>query len=324
MTIAGPKGAVTLSIMFTIPVLINGDASFFPRRDLVIFIACGVILLTLLLSNFLLPVIAPKKYTSDEIQQQHDKEVNASIEILRRVVEQLVANQTKKNRRATQSVVRQYNERIKHIKQTNDIDGDDKRALRLYALQSEIEHVLWRIEIGEVDAPIGYKHIKRLNGQKAALKHRRQGLTLIQLPFKIRRIIGSYLTHLKFKMPGLQPSEKVLALREVQIESLSWIIEKLQNEISDSEFSSESIGALIIEYQRIMQMLRSVSPTATSVIASSQALIDVKRKGYAIELETIQEMFDDGCISRTTARTLRDNVRLMQLDLEDDELSETI
>ena len=58
-TLAGPKGAVTLSIMFTIPMsLASGEV--FPNRDLLIFLASGVILCTLLLANFAVPLLAPR------------------------------------------------------------------------------------------------------------------------------------------------------------------------------------------------------------------------------------------------------------------------
>ena len=57
-TIAGPKGAVTLSIIMTIP-LVMDDGTPFAQRDLIIFITSGVILCTLLLANFVLPLLSP-------------------------------------------------------------------------------------------------------------------------------------------------------------------------------------------------------------------------------------------------------------------------
>ena len=57
MTFGGPKGTITLSLMFTIPYTITGGA-WFPMRDELIFIAGGVIVVTLLLANFLLPLLA--------------------------------------------------------------------------------------------------------------------------------------------------------------------------------------------------------------------------------------------------------------------------
>ena len=83
-TFAGPKGAVTLSISFTLPYTI-ADGSLFTQRDELIFLASGVILLTLLLANFVVPVLAPKADNSGEEQ----KLARIHVEILNRVVRAL-------------------------------------------------------------------------------------------------------------------------------------------------------------------------------------------------------------------------------------------
>ena len=49
MTFGGPKGTITLSLMFTIPYTLAAGADF-PMRDELIFIAAGVIVVTLLLA----------------------------------------------------------------------------------------------------------------------------------------------------------------------------------------------------------------------------------------------------------------------------------
>lgn len=64
-TLAGPKGAVTLSIILTLPVTMN-DGSPLPMRSQIIFITSGVILCTLLLANFLLPMISPKEERKED------------------------------------------------------------------------------------------------------------------------------------------------------------------------------------------------------------------------------------------------------------------
>lgn len=58
-TIAGAKGAVTLSIVLTLPLAVASGAPF-PERDLIITVAAGTILATLLLADSTLPLLAPK------------------------------------------------------------------------------------------------------------------------------------------------------------------------------------------------------------------------------------------------------------------------
>lgn len=54
MSVAGVRGAVTLAAAMSIPLTIN-DGSAFPARDLIIFIAAGVIVASLVLANLALP-----------------------------------------------------------------------------------------------------------------------------------------------------------------------------------------------------------------------------------------------------------------------------
>ena len=75
-------------------------------RDELIFIAGGVIVVTLLLANFLLPVVAPKRGTDDSRAI-----TEASIEVLRRTVEELAERVTPDNRRAVMAVIDSYTKR---------------------------------------------------------------------------------------------------------------------------------------------------------------------------------------------------------------------
>ena len=84
-TIAGPKGAVTLSIIMTIP-LAMPDGSMFPNRDLIIFLAAGVILLTLLVADVALPRLAPRKQACEDCDERRR---NAQIEVLKATIAEL-------------------------------------------------------------------------------------------------------------------------------------------------------------------------------------------------------------------------------------------
>ncbi|BBP92273.1 hypothetical protein BsIDN1_58910 [Bacillus safensis] len=63
MTFSGVRGAVTLAGAFSIPFTL-ADGSPFPERHLIIFLAAGVILCTLILASVLLPLFIREKKTS--------------------------------------------------------------------------------------------------------------------------------------------------------------------------------------------------------------------------------------------------------------------
>ena len=87
MTFGGAKGTITLSLMFTIPFTVTWGVPF-PMRDELIFIASGVIVVTLLLANFMLPLLAPNR------DRMAPEMTEITIEILRKTVEELTGEST--------------------------------------------------------------------------------------------------------------------------------------------------------------------------------------------------------------------------------------
>lgn len=58
--LSGVRGAVTLAGAFSIPLVLNGGLAF-PERNLILFLAAGVILFTLLAASILLPLLSGKE-----------------------------------------------------------------------------------------------------------------------------------------------------------------------------------------------------------------------------------------------------------------------
>ncbi|RJG05759.1 Na+/H+ antiporter [Noviherbaspirillum cavernae] len=91
--LAGVRGAITLAGILTIPLLLP-DGSVFPARNLVIFLAMGVILLSLLTASAALPLLtrgltfAPQEQTVDA--ENHASRAAAEAAIHR--IEQIVAD----------------------------------------------------------------------------------------------------------------------------------------------------------------------------------------------------------------------------------------
>ena len=73
-TMAGIRGAVTLAAALAIPVKMSGGHAF-PARDLVIFLATGVILFTLILGSIALPLILRRMPAHEDTETQQEERV---------------------------------------------------------------------------------------------------------------------------------------------------------------------------------------------------------------------------------------------------------
>jgi len=310
MTLGGPKGTVTLAVILTLPQAIA-------QRQLILFLACGVIVVTLLLATFVVPVLAPQKKRHNT--EQLERDVQANLDILRVVIEELSARQTPENRAATQIVVRQYNDRIKRIKELNGIEDEPNMKLRLRTLAWEREFARNLIDADEVDRFAGYQYLMRLARMEELIMHQHSVRANLRQHFIRWRTFGRRsLQEIVHKVPGAELSETTQATRALQIKCYEHVVDKLHEELAgNSPANAEDISKLLIEYQRLLRTLRAAAPSITTFTTTQDKSADVERLGLEIELEQIQTRYDDGELSRVAAKRLRENVNLMQMDLED-------
>ncbi|MGE8150850.1 Na+/H+ antiporter [Pseudomonas vancouverensis] len=86
LTVGGVRGAVTLAGVMSVPLLMGGE--LFPERDLLIFIAAGVILLSLIAASIALPLllrgvdISPDEKRRSEVREAWRKTAEAAIHAL--------------------------------------------------------------------------------------------------------------------------------------------------------------------------------------------------------------------------------------------------
>ncbi len=320
MTLAGSKGAITLAIMFSIPLYVSDGTTIagFPNRDLLIFLASGVILLSLLLATFLVPKLAPRQ---DDPSVGRALDAEARAQILRTVIEELTARQTPEKRTALAPIISQYTDRLERFKDDKDLHDESDLELRLKVLEWEQEFVLDEIDKDEAPPLEGYQYVSRVARVESMLKHGKNRRLLFMR--SIRRFIAiarKALSKLKWKLrtPSSdeeRPSSQVR--REIQIRSYIYVCNRLRAEMADSDVQSEKISQLIAEYEHAISILRSPSPSITALTRKAEPDLDAMKLALRIELEQIQLAYDEGRLSRGAAQRMRENVYLMQVDLTD-------
>ncbi len=319
MTLAGTKGTITLSIVLTLP-LFTASGAIFPQRQLIIFLASSVILVSLLLANIAVPLLAGSKKVSVSDAQNSESEREAKVEILRNVIAGLAYHHKPGKYRATQAVIRSYNDRINRIKANETEEDPMKTELRLRALQWEREYIEQALDEDSVDKSDAFYVLHRILRQESLLKHS----TISPLTSaKIRQAhsFAKALVHRVIKgLPLASISEHAASRHELMIKSARYANEKLRELLKDSgDIPTEYVSTLFIENTRTMASMTPRRPSITSMtaIAMDDATEEILRRGFTLEMEGIQEMLEAGRISRSTARRLRENVVLMQIDLEE-------
>lgn len=316
VTLAGPKGAVTLSIAFTIPFL-TASGTLFPQRDLLTFLASGVILCTLLLANFLVPVFAPKKESDAE---DSDRIARVQVTILRKVIRELADRRTPDRKSATRAVIASYNARIKRIQAHNDLEQEPRDTLRIKILRAQQDHALKRIEIEDLDPVVGYRYIQRLARVQNLVTHRRNNHWIAKNAFRhFRFTLIVIWRSLLEAIPGASTTQRSDIDYELHLEGEQIAVDLLRGELLLDNFHAETIGSLLVEHERVLRTLQSSkpNPSITAITRTADKALEIEREGLLLELELIQEAYENGELTRCNAKSLRESVHLMQLDLED-------
>lgn len=315
-TVGGPKGAITLSIIFSIPFLLS-DGSAFPQRSLIIFLASGVILCTLLLANFALPVLAPKE-NNEYDQEEEERYMLTRIEIFRTVIERLLIDSTPENDTETKIVVSSYNNRIAHIRDAIDLEHPSSVQLRIQVINHQANMLIEAIEQHHLDPYEGFAYLRMLLHQKNLLTHTKHRFMSFHM---IIMSIVRFFRELKGSLEKRINQEKVqesIALKNIRIACERVAIDYLHSLVDDPRYPSEVVAKLLIGHERMLSVLESSDGPAERAIEQATANVDaIQRLGLQIESEVIADYYASGRLTRVQAKEMRDNVSLMMIDLED-------
>lgn len=338
-TLCGPKGAVSLSIASTIPFTVASGAVF-PQRDLLLFLVCGVIVVTLLLANFVVPLIAPKSETDDDDELDPEYE----IEMIQNVISGLKRRQTVENKQATGRVMRMYHRRLTAARRRS-VSGRQLRFLRQEVLLHQRDFIKEAIAHDEVDKRLGTTYLKRIDRMLKLLTRKK---TLLTSNRQTQPLAGSTSTMRKIQDQVTSTNETRKKLEfKIDVERVAVdYLELASHEQDDARV--QAALALLGEHKALLSALRAqlrALDNAQGIIASVPetagqhsivrtdtgslhlepttdpddlpGLADVQAEGLRLELDEIQEMYESGKISQSLAREMREEIYLLQMGLSD-------
>jgi len=173
ISLSGARGAITLASVMSIPmVLIDGTA--FPERDLIILIAAGVIVTSLLVTCFILPLFIDKKEKADK---KHEDQ--AYLEILQNVITELKGNINHDNEAEATIILTNYYSRIQKLyrkQNSRRVDRKEERNLRIKIYEWEKDNIATLLKAGKTDEPTAHFYLNMLEKQAEKLLFLMQNL----------------------------------------------------------------------------------------------------------------------------------------------------
>lgn len=339
-TIAGPKGTITLSIIFTIPLSIEGGAAF-PGRNVIIFVTAGVILCTLVIADLTLVRLFPNEHagaTEDDIR-------NAEITVLQNTIKELeskIAMGTHPEYEpATRSVIGGYRTRLNRARletaEYGDITGKlikevrEVQQKRAETLQAEIEQ-----HISKSEAAPYYELLRRV---RSSVGHYEKSISIGTRPSSLRGKYHAFMLRLRPREVTDERAELMYyqtCLFAIDMENAA--IEHLENVAKNADVTTEKVArALIDEYRGIEKTLQErVGYTGEQPGVDAGKLFNrapgklsekfrlartystmITAAALSIELDKIGELQATGAIGEDIAQKLRRNVYVLQMNAEE-------
>lgn len=329
-TLAGPKGAVTLSIIFTLPYLTNAGESFPHRADL-IFIASGVIVITLLLANFVIPLLA-------EPADEEDPEMAAARALVyKHVVGELSKMQRKDGDLATAVITRDYETRLAELDaEMADLDSHDRtiRQLRREMLEHQRRYLADLVAKGEIDPATARQcrsELKYSYGRSLRRNVERHSGNPLKPSREYRTPKHALRTALAFARRRAQPHEIADLFSEERLQSLRskmWrdTSEYLRN-IAESDDAARASAAqhLIDERHATLELFKEIG-SDTSIermrVFKAPDMRMLKARQYEVESaalraerEAIDKLHATRAITREQSLALREEVYKREVTL---------
>ena len=356
-TIAGAKGAVTLSIILTLPLTTQSGAAF-PQRDLLITIAAGVILATLLLADNLLPVLSKSPEADSDLPERlHEGEIavlEATLAELRRLLQS--ENSKAKYLPALRLTITRYTNRLFASRIT--VPGSGELVKKLVLHETEVQQkcleelrerhikthnpIPWDQIVDDITSirrSVGY--YGPIANIAATTNHRsRIAVALHELKLAAQRILDGEIRHLEdADQSYYQACLYALEMEYAELDDLERIANGDDEELAviasnlmiDHESAIESIWSRInindehdSSTTQVSYLLpynlssHKMSPHFRQQIADARKYADdVAENALRIELDQISRLQFEGVIDREVASHLRENVYYLQMTLSE-------
>lgn len=318
ISLTGVRGAVTMVAVLSVPTMLASGAEF-PQRSLILFIATGVILVTLLAATLFLPLLC--KTEKEQASSTNQLDFNAAlIRIFLATINRIKQEITARNEGAADELISEYKGMVKRIQNepnSPETEGylNQLTALKLLGLRAEADYLRGLLDNNQIDRRVYEKF-------EAALDRREEALSN-DVRFSVKYFLGKTLRawH-QFRRQTKPDQDKLMAqianVKDLQIKAFQAAIASLEQEQQQAQNKEEAdmIAAVILGYQGMIRRL--ARERAEQLEADEDLKHELRIKAMDSERQEIQRMYESGEISIEQSRKLRRHINYIESATLDD------
>jgi CPA1 family monovalent cation:H+ antiporter len=311
-TISGVRGAVTLAGAFTIPFAL-ADGSPFPDRSLIIFLAAGVILVTLLVASIFLPILAKTEKGNMEALRE-EMERTARIRTIDAAISSIRELMNDDNRGAAVSVIATYNQIRNRLKNVSDEHSDRLKLaeteIRMKALEVEAHYIEKLKKEGQVDRETTYLTEEHIHRMRLAVTNRMQYRRLfIWTIFKrgVYKLLQLFVPKNQERLKNRHAKTKKMIHLKVNMAKAA--IRYLNDHMTPE---NEDIYLVIIGEYNEMIMKFKLAKKGADPLNYTQMQREVRIKAFQAERDEVQNLYEEGEITIDIIRKIRKQINIRE------------
>ncbi|ETY75098.1 cation:proton antiporter [Lactiplantibacillus fabifermentans] len=355
--LSGVRGAITMAGVFTIPTVIaNGDA--FPERSLVLFIAAGVIIVSLVAAAGILPLMASKSLPfmtrgssldeddsvlaggpADDADHEVEEpagdvptQINykqARIYILQLAVQNIEEHRRPENQRAAYDLILDQQFQIRRLEVASQTADElqpmltDEMQLRLVALAGERQAVQEMVAKGETSKAAAQAYLRRIDKREQRLSQaaHKPGLPTLR---SLRLLLGRAMQGLHLWLSPMDTDKLRAEQAEITRVTSKAAIKSLsqylkQASVDEQQFDRQALYHLIVHYRNRIENAKADHSMSRADYEHQRQMLRIKSLGA--ERAGVQHLLESGQISLRTAAKLRQFINYSEnlLMLNDDD-----
>jgi Na+/H+ antiporter len=317
ISVSGVRGVVTLAGAFSIPYVLQ-DGQPFPERSLIIFLAAGVILFTLVTASFLLPLFSRRSLDYHD-EDQEDLERTIRVKIMRTVIQALKEERNIENKAAISAIISDYEKSMRstYSDENKYAIGFSNRSMEIEILivginaeRREIEHLS---NTGQISPDVAYRFQKHIDLIETSLSDRFRLQSFFPV-ILIKRYIKKW-----FSNNAKRPDSDMAKLRTVKIQTAKAAIAAIHKQMNPE--NKQASLKIIANYHRMIEKISLTFNHPRKKAYFFKQKKELQFKAIQMERNEVQSMFEEGLISREIANKLRRSINFVEATMLEEDIS---
>ena len=307
MTLCGVHGTISLAIALTLPYLLANHETFAYRNDL-LFIASGMVILSLIIAQVILPLVTPD---SPEVKIGNMSFKEARIYILEHVIDYLNQKSTFETSYRYGNVIKDYHDKLTFLKTVEKEDENSKELERLQKIAFNVETKTLEklVDDGEITESVlenymRYAERTEVYKQASLLRRIIVGLRGMLLKRRVKTKINS--------ASSLSVTDNLLELGNINKLVHYNVVSRLAKEATTD--NKLEVGMICDGY---LMRIDNLTPNNFFNSRNEDTLTKIKLNALREQRRILRELIENDEITEGTALKLRESINYDEMVIVD-------